>query len=254
MRNKYFRIDREMSRIGESYMRYSPKKIAEVYASNDIEIEVDVARSSCEPYPEPEPMTYTKVRPIIREDYDRAFNNVYPQLQSFSPHDYECYAVINSATFIEIYAFSPEGKSKRQYCKIDVRDFNDCIFCAIRCANGYSERGRARRKGKAINTDIFIRAKALVMEYIYDFDSLNTLLDKFMRTFTKLAFCDDEPLVPLRPVADFSRAIEQIEQRKATLSNQLIELDESRETRIKLRSEIAGLDYAIAVLKNHAQN
>lgn len=256
MKDKFFRISKQYSTSSEAYSRYNKRIQVDVHgaaAGKWGEIDAAVGREICDDWIMPESSQYETVRKILEEDYLRVFNPVFATLRQFDCQQKECYIVRHSPDFIVLYAYTPDNVKPKACCVIDVRDFNTEVLCSVTLNSRFGHRPTVRKSGERISCDMFSKIHALVLEYLYDSASLTVLLDKFMTEFRRLTADESAPLKPLRPVADFSAAAEQIKMRKDALCRQLMELDESKEKRMMLRAEIAGLDYALRVIDTNGQ-
>lgn len=256
MKNKYFRITRtnlySYSVFDDRLMLYNKKFTYEVINSGKwfSYINVDVGRKNHEGFDLPESSEYEKVRPVLESDFNRLFNRAFSILGSFPVDSGECYLVRNSDNSFELYVFVEDDKGKnRRCCSIDVRDFVDSISCRVMCDTSFSNRPSVRKKGIPIEKHLFVRVLKLTLDYVRDPDSCNVLLENYIRNFKNLVTdeeADAELILTTR--SDLSSVIKIIESRRNALLHNLIELDETREQRVQLRAEVAGLEFALQVL------
>lgn len=112
-------------------------------------------------------------------------------------------------------------------------------------------RPSARKNGTPISSIQFKQILDLTLKYLYDADSLKVLNMDYIKSFKHL--CEGEMDFEVFKVNDeqiFKKIVEQLNQRKRSIEQLLIENDNYSESeRIKMRGEINGINYAIEVLK-----
>ena len=260
MPDTYFKIKKSISTyvdqfgIHHNYYDYYllNRKLMGIEASRCVESSLSVTilkpnSGALEP-----PTTYkdfTIVKKISKSDFEKVYKESYNEIRTYDFLDPECYFLNKT-----IYVFSSEKSKNKRVCKINVAEDENSFSCDISLISSFRERPYIRRKVEFFDYEKFIKIKAFVLDYFSDLDSLKVLKGKLLNNYNQLICGDNIPLEPLKNVINYSDITDQITKRKDTLIRQLIEEDESKETRNQIRAEIKGLEYALKVIEMKGQS
>lgn len=193
---------------------------------------------------------YTRVLPILKENFFDYFNRALKYLNEVAITDGEFLLVTKTVDWFQVFFFSTDPKLKATII-VDFRNSIDDLWLIVEGSTSAKERANARKYGSAIDVQMFKRILALTLKYLYDTDSVEVQLEKFIENFKGLCNGDDT----IVPFTDSDKnnnnfIIHQLEKRKEAIETRLIENDQDGPNdRIKLRGELEGIQYALQVIR-----
>jgi hypothetical protein len=200
----------------------------------------------------PKNTKYTKVKPILPDIYQSYFATAIKLIAEQDYHDCEYYIEKQNDNNYEIACCPKSTYSGRsitiRFCS------NDVYFdLAVDCVVGHKKRGIYRRKATPISEEHFSQFLNLTIGYLYDQKSYLVLVDELIKNFNIL-ISEDTKIKDLHLVKPISinKINDQLMQRKVFLEKQLFENDKATAAeRSGFRSELAGIEYALATIKTH---
>lgn len=212
-------------------------------------IVLTVGKFSEEVVEKPKSSDYQTVKPILQEIFFDHYHLVLKQLNKTDISEGEFYLITHNKDWFEVLFF-PSGK-KQINISIDFRDSIESLWLIFCGSSNLRFRPSARKKGTPIPSAQFKQIMDLTLKYLYDKDSLKVLLQNYIKNFKHL--CDGEIDFEIFKVNDdqiFKKVVNQLNQRKRSIEQQLIENDNYSESeRIKMRGEIEGINYALETIK-----
>jgi len=232
--------------------KWQPNFIVDVEENVDFrqDINLTVNKLSQGNMPVPKNSKYEKVKVITSEVFTNHYAPAVKMISELDISEGEYYLTRNNKDWYVIEYFSLDEK-KRWSAQIDFRDGIEDLWLMVSSSPGHKGRPQARKKATAINADLFKQFLNLTVQFLFDSDSYFVQLNDFTKNFYALCL-GDSPLQTLiiNPETAFKKIIEQLETRRSNIEKRLIEVDGDPEfERSKLRGEIAGLVYALNVIK-----
>lgn len=233
---------------------WDPNYIVEVEEDVDRRqhISLNINKLNQKDFTRPKSDTYTKVRSIIKQVFDKHYSLALKYVQQTNLDDGEFYLHKHNKDWYEAKYFSMDAKSKCSI-EIDFRDGVDSLWISLICSPRYRGRPAARKEATATSKEQFQQLLNLTLNFLDDTSSYQLLLDDFIYHF--YGICKGETKLEgilLSEGKRFDSIIEQLVLRKNYIEKRLIENDDDPPLeRARMRGELDGVQYALgySVLK-----
>lgn len=202
--------------------------------------------------PKPVSTEFEKVRPVIKEIFLSHYNLAIKYIHESIIDQGEFYLYNRSKDWWQIAFYSKDEKNKT-HIEIDFRDGIEDLWLMFICSPGHKGRPDYRKHATPITIDRFKQFLNLTIQYFHDSDSVQVLLEDYIKNFRLLCYGNEriEGLI-ISTAKAFEEILNQLDLRKLSIEKRLIENDsDSVLDRARLRGELDSLLYTIKTINSY---
>lgn len=255
--NRYYYVSNknpDFSRTYNSRLTYWNKNFT-IEVDEDVDncqyIEISVGKFADGISTKPKNNKYEKVKPILKELFLDHYLLAIKLISKINIDEGEFYLKTSGKDWFQVEFYSTDRKPHEKIA-IDYRDDLHSLQLTLIGSSNMSGRPSARKQGVPMTSTHFKQILDLTLKYLFDADSLKVLLVNYINCFKQLSENEvDFEIFKIDDKKILQGIVDQLKQRKQNIEKRLIDNDEDSEAeRIKMRGEIAGINYAIEAIKS----